>query len=272
MENYVEDLRFIKEPDNEDCSTGIVPVGAGKKEKEDKRTIIVPELTSMTKFLFDNYRDDMVQYLNDTLRSGYLREIVGFHFLNKKLYRNNYDFSDVSYWRVDRESFIADVHVDLFLNTGKAIQTWRGFLNLWFHVDQEITCSIEYLAAIEDLADEDLPRLSNYLVPILTNRQIDEEAETIWIEHMPEALSSPEQRSAINLAHKMGLSIRYLPVYQHQDTDSILFFEDGEIPALENHVEDEEEREPKDRFDSSKNNSNQYKPRPAGVFRVQYLP
>lgn len=180
----------------------------------------------MNRILFDHYRDDMIRYLKDMLRSGYLKEIVGFPFQNKKLYRNNYDFSEVFYWRVDRETFIADVRVDLYLNTGNAIRTWNGFLNLWFYLGEKITCSIEYLASAKDMADEDLTRLSSYLVPILSNRQVDETAEAIWAIHLPEALYSPEQRSAVNLAHKMGLSIQYLPVYHHQDTDSILFFEE----------------------------------------------
>lgn len=244
MENYVENLRFIREPDNEDCMTGIVPANFEVKKKEEKHTAIVPELTSMNRILFDHYRDDMIRYLKDMLRSGYLKEIVGFPFQNKKLYRNNYDFSEVFYWRVDRETFIADVRVDLYLNTGNAIRTWNGFLNLWFYLGEKITCSIEYLASAKDMADEDLTRLSSYLVPILSNRQVDETAEAIWAIHLPEALYSPEQRSAVNLAHKMGLSIQYLPVYHHQDTDSILFFEEGELPVLVRRVEDEEEKEP----------------------------
>lgn len=244
VKNYSEDLQYINEPENEACTTGIVPANLEVNRKEEKRTVIVPELTSMNRFLFDHYRDDMVRFLKNMLRSGYLKEIVDFPFQNKTLYKNNYNFSEVSYWRVDRETIIADVCVDLYLNTGNAIRTWKGFLNLWFHLGEEINCSIEYLGPVEDIADGDLIRLSSYLVPILTNRQVDDTAEAIWAIHLPEALHSPDQRSAMNLAHKMGLSIQYLPVYHHQDTDSFLFFEEGELPVLARKADDEEDKEP----------------------------
>ena len=78
---------------------------------------------------------------------------------------------------------------------------------------EKLTCSIEYFGAMDELADEELPMLSSYLVPILSNRQMDEEAEAIWARYLPEALRDSEKRSAVTLAKKMGLTIQYQPVY-----------------------------------------------------------
>ena len=62
MEKYLENLRLINEPENVGCSMGIVPANLEPRIRDEKHTIIVPELTSMNRFLFDHYRDDMVWY------------------------------------------------------------------------------------------------------------------------------------------------------------------------------------------------------------------
>ena len=46
---------------------------------------------------------------------------------------------------------------------------------------------------------------------------------------MKEALTDPEARNAKTLARRMGLSIQYLPVYEHDFIDSMVFFSDGEL-------------------------------------------
>ena len=165
-------------------------------------------------------------------------------FIDKAIDRHVCSFGNPVFWRVDRETFIANVGVTLCLDTGKGFRNWDGFLSLWFHMGEKVTCSIEYLGAMDELADEELPMLSSYLVPIFSNRQMDEEAEAIWARYLPEALRDSEKRSAVTLAKKMGLTIQYQPVYRHKDTASILFFEEGELAVKDELAENASETKP----------------------------
>ena len=175
--NFVTDLQDQKEPEQEDCSSGIVPVSNETAESPvNEREILVPVLTSMRKILFHNYRLMLYSYLNRSLRNGSLESIVGFRFVNKVIDRHACNFGNPTFWRVNRETFIVNVGVTLCLDTGEDCRDWDGFLSLWFHMGEKTTCSIEYLGEMNELANEELPMLSSYLVPIFSNRQMDEEA------------------------------------------------------------------------------------------------
>ena len=245
VNDFVTDLQNQSEPEQEDCSSGIVPVSnEGTESAVDEREILVPVLTSMRKLLFQNYRLTLYSYLNRSLRNGSLESIVGFRVVNKVIDRHVCSFGNPVFWRVDRETFIANVGVTLCLNTGEDCRDWDGFLSLWFHMGEKVTCSIEDLGEMNELADEELPMLSSYLVPIFSNKQMDAEAEAIWAIYLPEALRDSEKRSAVTLAKKMGLTIQYQPVYRHKDTTSILFFEEGELTVKDETAEDASETKP----------------------------
>lgn len=103
--DFVTDLQNLKEPEQEDCSSGIVPVGNEKTESPVyEQEIQVPVLTSMRKFLFQNYRLTLYSYLNRSLRNGSLESIAGFRVVNKVIDRHVCSFGNPVFWRVDRES------------------------------------------------------------------------------------------------------------------------------------------------------------------------
>ncbi len=248
MNDYVAGLHDQEEPEQIDCSSGIVPAGSIVEETgecKEEQEILVPVLTSMTSFFFKHYRLIMYSYLNRCLKNGTLDGTVGFHVLNKAIDRHVCSFGNPQYWRVDRETFIVNVPVALILKTGTEDRKWDGFLSLWFHMGENVSCSVEYLAPLDEMTDDDLPLLSSYLAPIFTNKQMDAEAEAIWAIYLPEALHDPEKRCAAALANKMGLSIEYHPVYKHKNTSSILFFEEGELIEWDEHAETASETEPK---------------------------
>ena len=92
----------------------------------------------------------------------------------------------------------------------------------------EFSCTIVGLS--EKFDHEGLTRLTSYLVPVYSNSDVDHAAEQIWPWYgMKEALTDPEARNAKTLARRMGLTIQYLPVYEHDGIDSMVFFSDGEL-------------------------------------------
>lgn len=82
--------------------------------------------------------------------------------------------------------------------------------------------------------------LSPYLIPYFTSAKMDDEAENIWRTYIPEALEDPELRKAHALAKAMGLSIKYVPLHEHQGISSVLFLIDDFVIATENKESPEE--------------------------------
>ena len=209
-------------PENENCSHGATPAKKGD-------TIWIPEAVTMTKYLFDNHRQAMYGIINGALRDGTLRETVGFDFTNKKLLRGNCYFKHVAYWRIDRTSFYADVNVTLVLSTPEGItRTWGGYLVLWCCFDPDFSFVFEEFT--EKHPDRNhMVMLSPFLIPYFKNRDIDMLTEEIWDRYIPEALYDASYRIAPDLAKKLGLTIKYLPICTEDKIGSILFVGGGKI-------------------------------------------
>ena len=178
----------------------------------------------------------MYAYLNNSLRSGMLKRIVGFSFTNRTINREVCTFKGVNYWRMDRLNFWADVSVTLLLSTAKGKREWCGYLCFWFSAEQPgpLTGTIEELTSVKDGPERSgMTLLSPFLIPYFTAAKIDMEAENIWAACIPGALDHPELRKAEMLAGAMGLSILHLPLHKHEEVDSILFLVDDQIEIAE---------------------------------------
>ena len=130
---YPLQLKDPEVPIQEDCSNDIVPVGT--TDLEGKKKVLVPELITMTKVLFDRYRLAMYSYLNRCLRNGTLASVVGSRITTRIINHDICSFPGVSYWRIDRENFYADVAVELRLQTVFGMQIWKGVLVFWCGFD-----------------------------------------------------------------------------------------------------------------------------------------
>ena len=198
--------------------------------------MIAPVVVSMTKYLFAHYRLQMYAYLNNSLRSGMLKRIVGFSFTNRTINREVCTFKGVNYWRMDRLNFWADVSVTLLLSTAEGKREWCGYLCFWFSAEQlgPLTGTIEELTSVKDGPERSgMTLLSPFLIPYFTAAKIDMEAENIWAACIPGALDHPELRKAEMLAGAMGLSILHLPLHKNEEVDSILFLVDDQIEIVE---------------------------------------
>ena len=227
------DGTYLKEPLQENCMDANIPAPyhpATDVELTGRRTVIVTELVSMTKYLFDHYRLFMYSHLNRCLRSGALAGIVGFRFCDHILNRNSCSFGHVSYWRLNRESFLADVEVNLHLKTGEETTVdWKGYLCLWFNVQDTVSYGIESFGPLPIDDNSGLQRLDRYLIPYYTNQRVDMEAELIWNKYYPAALTYAQCRNAAILADRMNLTILPLSVYQADGIGSMIFFREGTL-------------------------------------------
>ena len=229
-------LKNPEEPIQEDCSSDAIPYQT--TDMEGKKKVLVPELISMTKVLFDNYRLPMYSYLNRCLRNGTLAGMVGCRILNDRIRGDVCNFPHVTYWRIDREDFYADVEVELTLKTPMGTQVWKGYLVCWCTFEGKFTCSIEELTDNIDRKGDGYDQLSKYLVPYSTNKRMDQIAEGLWRRYLPEALDDPSKRIAGELAKRMGLTIEYHPIYEHRRmVDSVVFFKEDRLDIGEDRVE-----------------------------------
>ena len=241
-ELYPVQLKDSEIPIQEDCASDVVPPGA--TDLAGKKKVLAPELLSITKVLFDNYRLPLYCFLNRCLKNGVLSSIVGCCVYNDRVRRDVCNFPRVTYWRIDRENFYADVEVELKLSTEYGPLTWQGYIVCWCGFDDRFYCSMEELTDRVDRQADGFDQLSKYLVPYNTNKRVDQIAEEMWQRFLPEALNDPNKRDAIFLAGRMGLTIEYHPVYDHRRmVDSMIFFKEDELAVGEDRVIQNEEGE-----------------------------
>ena len=229
---------YFGQPDVEDCSSDAVPNGA--LSAEGKQTIQLPEVVSMTKVFFEKNRLQLFSFLRTCLRNGILQSLIELPIKTKYFNRDTCAFPYVTFWRIDRTDFWADVDVRLTIDTTAGPVEWKGVLSVWCRFDTELTCTVEELTDSVDRRAEGCTMLSPFLVPYLTNKQVDEAAEEIWKQYRQEALLIPNYRDPVKLAERMGLRIEYYPLYNHQHAGAILFFADSELQICDNRQNAEE--------------------------------
>ena len=229
----------------ENCSSSMA---ADKANSEGLKEVTVPVVTSMTKYLFEHYRLDLYTFLNRQLRDGSLEKEIGSPIRCRNINKHICSFTDVSYWRINRLNFWADINVELKQIKKDGEDDWNGHLNLWISAEEhgDFQICIESLTTECQIETDDYPMLSPFLIPYFTNNRIDQEAERIWLEFLPEALSDPRKRNAKCLAERMGLSVVCLPLYKHRASDSLVQLVDTTFLVKKD--DDPDEAEPQEIF------------------------
>lgn len=169
-----------------DCSSDALPPKT--EPKSGKKTLLLPDLVPMWKYMmssaYGNRRLALYTFLNQQLRRGWLSQIVGFRVLNTVINKEACEFNGVTFWKIDRENFYADVDVTLTLKTPDGIREWNGILVCWCGFDDKFDLSVEELTKSVKRTEEDgYTMLSPFLIPYMTNKQMDEFAERLWIRY-----------------------------------------------------------------------------------------
>ena len=222
-----------REPEEADCADEMSPQPMGADGET--MTILVAEgLVTITKIFMQKYRLRLYQYLNQRLRDGMLENMTGFLFDERRITREVCTFTGFDQWRIERGCFYFDVRVTLKQGAGNDRPEWRGIIAAFCYFDQGLQCDIKALY------DEHYPpdrsecmRLSAFLIPYLTNQEMEKLAEEMLREHVPDALRAPERGNAEKLAAALGLGIRYLPLWNEHSDRGILFYKGGKVQIAE---------------------------------------
>ena len=199
----------------------------GESKKADK----IASFKTMPKFFFDTYRLNMYSQLNHMLRRGSLDQLIPFSFTEKRITRNELSFDDPDLWWIDRTNFELECPFRLKLHSLHGIRVWHGYFYYSFWVEgNKLAGCLNEVDALENRKDhEDDIRLSKYLVPYTNGKQIDGLSENILKHFYGGVTPSVQEIDATDLAHRMGLSIIYLPLYADDGVGSILFFSQGKV-------------------------------------------
>ena len=105
----------------------------------------------------------------------------------------------------------------------------RYDVDMWFDMEGDMNGEICQIALHRYRSEASGVKLDEYLVPVFHWEDIEEEAERIIADLVPEGLSDPSRLRPYPFAERLGLKIVSLPLYKRPKTASILFFGPGEV-------------------------------------------
>ena len=200
------------------------------------KTWMVPVVDDMDKCLRERFGQRILQEMNTRLVNGDLAELLDREILSERITSRELAVRGVSYWRLNRTDFLADVDLSVTLTVSReseALPAPFGLcLSLWFCTEEGFACEVQELRRAEDKTDRSFWRLDRWLVPVLRSDEIETGAERLWENCLPE-VKDPKDRTAAMLAEKLGLNILHLNLFGQNRTRSILFFRPGSVSVQE---------------------------------------
>ena len=223
----------LREPFVMDSMNGAVPPEAYEKDKTLKtgmRKVTIPDLPSMKKMFFMHHRGELIAKLQALVDMGVLQKIVGYEFLEQRFNRSNCIFGEDNFYRIDREHFYMEMRLILSLkDIYNQNCTWQGYIRLKFDYSENnrdfAICNIGNTT----LAESGLTNLDNFLIPVMSNKNLDEYGEELFLKYDKEAYYKSNIRSGTRLAKLMGLNVLCLPVHDFNGIKSAIFFKESKI-------------------------------------------
>lgn len=201
--------------------------------KSKSNTVSFPKITKFNTYLLQHYGADIVGELNEMMYDGQLAGVVGVDgFHTQRLTRDKCRIDPrMSFWRRNQIEFIADIVV--YLNVSVYGDDYCGSREYTLHIALEFCFDDRISYEFGDISlkqpDRDLMKLDDYLIPVLSFRDINTAAEDLWFEYMPEALRDLRLLNPYRLAKKMGLSVVHHRLHKNKKTRSVLYWFDSEV-------------------------------------------
>ena len=191
----------------------------------------MPEIISFTEFLRWNYTTDYGQYIRNLHYNGQLTLPWGIHTYSKI---TNVTILDGQYDRIDEFSFNMNVicNVTFFCNGYECQQSYcvNGYYS--------ITGKSNFLCGVDIYNGKHIRRinpLDEFLVPILSKKKYDREAERILKKYYPLEYDFPSVINGTVIAREMGYSIQYERLSLNGKIKSKLIFESKNVTVYDNY-------------------------------------
>ena len=208
---------------------------ANREDTEEEITIQIPKVIDMNTYFHKHYDQQIISELNELLVEGRIAEKVNARIMTEHILPEDCYVKELSYWRLDRDTFLIDVSLRLELRVQNDNETDTDFfwlyLEFWFSFDEnEEECSFNDFGLLGNMpAHYDCWKLDEYLVPMIRRDEIETYAVDIWEKYIPEAVKDPYMRKPRELAKKMGLSVWELKLYKRPNINGIIFFDKGTV-------------------------------------------
>ena len=233
----------------EEQSAGEDPVAELLRMRADEarspvQTWLMPVVDDMDRCIRERFLPRILQEMNARLANGDLSLLLGRAAVSERIAPRDLEIGSVSCWRLNRTDFLADIDltVDLTVSEeGRDVPGRFGFcLGLWFCTEEGFSFEVQELHLAADKPDRSFWKLDRFLVPILREDEIEAGAEHLWENYLPEA-KAPQDRSARDLAEKLGLNVVEMRLHCRNRTRSILFFREGTVFTQEEKLSGETE-------------------------------
>ena len=196
-------------------------------------TVLFPKITKFSTYLLRHYGAEIVEEINGMMYDGELAGVCGVDgFHSQQLTRDKCRIDPrMSFWRVNKYEFIADIVVYLkasvYSEDSSWIETYTLYVSLNFSIDERVLYQFGDVSL--EKPERDLMKLDDYLIPILSIREVNAAAEDQWFVYIPEALHDYRYLNPFRLAEKMGLTVVRHKLYKNHKTKSVLYWSETEV-------------------------------------------
>lgn len=203
----------------------------------------IPEICSFSDFICWNYQEDYERVMRHCIENGlvpygeyidrYRNQIASVHLNHTQIHR-------IYLHRVNEVSFridtvvIADFTIQYAHRTDTKVKQWYRIQGT-FHIYEKSN----FFESVNIYHKEDITQengLSDYLVPYLSKRNLDAEAEAMLHQYYPEALESPMKLNVKQLAKNMGFQVKVARLSLDDSRLGSIYFENTVITHYRNGI------------------------------------
>ena len=200
-----------------------------------KNSDVAPVLQSMQDYISNHYVDELLDEVSAAIQLQLVENLeIDAKGGNFVLDRNESKIIRTDLWRKGRTRLLADIRMRIKIGVshkGNIPRYYVRYIN--FSAEFTLNGGITLHQGIRELStfclpERNLPKLSKYLVPVLTYDEMEVMVLQMLRKYKGEqAALTYQENGAIALAQAMGLKIMHVSLYRNHHTAAILYFKDG---------------------------------------------
>ncbi|MBQ9210190.1 MAG: hypothetical protein IJ153_00675 [Clostridia bacterium] len=200
-----------------------------------KSVEMAPVLQSLKEYLANHYMDDLLEEIKAAMSMNLVEGLdVDCKDSEIVIDPNSTELVRAEPWRVDRTNLIADCKMRVKFGLPKDGSIPRFIIRI-INFTAEITLNggITLHPGIKDfttyaLPERNLPKLTKYLVPVLTYDEMEVLVQEMLQKYLGEnAVKEDREYGANQLAKAMGLKIQSASLYRNHYTGAVLYLKEG---------------------------------------------
>ena len=204
-----------------------------------KHTEMAPVLQSMKEYISNHYTDEL---LDEIVGAMSLNLVEGLDVDCKAaeiiIDHEGTELVRAEMWRVDRTHLIADCRMRVkfgLSRNGSLPHHMIRYIN--FSAEIVLDNGIVLRKGIKDfsiyaLPDRKLPKLTKYLVPILTYDEMEVMVLELLHKYLGDEALADREHGAARLAEAMGLQIKHVSLYKNHFTSAVLYLKSGKARVI----------------------------------------